>query len=306
MGLLSAGVANAEYNDHRGYNVDSLERVAAQWDALSIEKASVDELMDMAVTWRALMKGYKQTNSVKNDYYARKALGIGRLLDWEYTIWDAAKDIGEAFWGRDQYDSASVYYGIALDAIEKLEVVPDDEVVRGQNYSQSDKDDMLSSLYGALGNLYSMQDSIDVAMGYYEKALGIFKEYGWLNSCSVCYYNMAETLLNEGRVDEADRYYHESLDYAKEANDSLWIAMALKGAGQLYMSQNKTAKALRCLGEADRYFSLHEDEELFARMETLDFTSQVLSLQKRRLMLWLVSLFSSLCSLFFSPELSTV
>jgi len=271
------------YNDHRGRNVDSLERVVAKWDAITIENASEEELMDLSVNWRALAQGYKQTNGVKSRYYAEKALELGLRKDWKTTIWDGAKCIGEEYWAKEKYDSASMYFAIAMDAAERMEVVPDGQEVRGLTYSQSDKDDLLSSLYGALGNLYSLQDSISVALSYYEKALGIFKEYGWDTSCSVCYYNMAETVLNTGDDKQAADYYKESLSYAKEAGDSLWIATALKGHGNLYLAQGKTGKALRCLEEADKYFSLHEDEELFARMETLDFTSKVLKLQKKNL-----------------------
>ncbi len=288
---ITLSVAFADgYNDHRGRNVDSLERVVAKWDAVTIENATEEELMDLSVNWRALAQGYKQTNGVKSRYYAEKALELGLRKDWKTTIWDGAKLIGEEYWAKEKYDSASIYFAIAMDAVERMDVVPEDQVVRGATYSQSDKDDLLSSLYGAMGNLYSMQDSISVALSYYEKALVLFKEYGWTTSCSVCYYNMAETVLNTGDVKLAAEYYRESLDYAKEANDSLWIATALKGHGNLYLAEGKTRKALKCLEEADKYFSLHEDEELFARMETLDFTGKVLKMQKKSLAWTIVAL----------------
>jgi len=281
---FAAALAYADgYNDHRGRNVDSLERVVAKWDAVTIENATEEELMDLSVNWRSLAQGYKQTNGVKSRYYAEKARELGLRKDWKTTIWDGAKVIGEEYWAKEKYDSASIYFAIAMDAVERMDVVPEDQVVRGATYSQSDKDDLLSSLYGAMGNLYSMQDSISTALSYYEKALAIFKEYGWTTSCSVCYYNMAETVLNTGDIKLAEGYYRESLSYAKEAKDSLWIATALKGHGNLYLAEGKTRKALKCLGEADKYFSLHEDEELFARMETLDFTSKVLKMQKKSL-----------------------
>lgn len=293
--IISAVWALADgYYDHRGHNVDSLEIVVSRWDASNIDQASYTERAQLMWDWIELMKGYKQTNSVKNRYYAQKVLDMAQRMGWEKSIVDGAKDIGESYWGNEQYDSAAVYFGIAREALERMKIVPDGEEDLGKSYTQLDKDDQLSSLYGALGNLHSMQNQIDTAMSYYSKALDIFKAYGWWNSCAVCYYNMGETILNTGNDKVAKDYYQESLNYAKQANDSLWIASAYKGFGNLYLAQGKTRKALSCLEEADKYFSLHEDEELFARMETLDFTSKVLRMQKKTMAWALIALAFSL------------
>ena len=56
------------------------------------------------------------------------------------------------------------------------------------------------------------------------------------------------------------------------------------------MDTGKTWKALRCLQEADKYYSLHDDQEFRFRMENLDFMSQVLQAQKKALAWWLAAL----------------
>ena len=68
------------------------------------------------------------------------------------------------------------------------------------------------------------------------------------------------------------------------------MANALKGLGGLYLDTGKTWKALRCLQEADKYYSLHDDQEFRFRMENLDFMSQVLQAQKKALAWWLAAL----------------
>lgn len=270
------------YVDHRGHNVDSLETVVARWTAPMIAQASAEQTRQLVRDWKELMLGYLQINGVKSMHYARCVLKTAEEKGWQLSIYEASKVIGQHFWAKDQYDSASFYYANAVRAIDKMAAgVPD--MLAGEVYDEKAIDDAYSAMYGTLGNLYSMQDSIPTAMDYYNKALEIFKRHGWLNSCSVCCYNMAETVLNDGDTETAGRYYGESLDFARQANDSLWIASALKGFGNLYLATGKTRKALRCLDEADRYYSIHEDEELFARMETLDFTGQVLRMQKRSL-----------------------
>ena len=56
------------------------------------------------------------------------------------------------------------------------------------------------------------------------------------------------------------------------------------------MDTGKTWKALRCLQEADKYYSLHDDQEFRFRMENLDFMSKVLQAQKKALAGWLAVL----------------
>lgn len=247
-----------------------------------IEKATDEQLAQLDRDWRELMLGYLQTNQVKSSYYARLSLNLAEEKGWQISVYDASKVIGQHFWARNQYDSAGFYYGKALHAID-LMAAEASSLRNPEGYSKKDIDNAYSAMYGTLGNLYSIQDSVPAAMDYYGKALDIFKSYKWLNSCSACCYNMAETLLGTGDTRRAKRYYGESLDYARQAEDSLWIASALKGFGSLYLTTGNTRRALKCLEEADKYFSLHEDEEFIARMETLDFTGQVLRMQKRHL-----------------------
>ncbi len=272
--------AEAEYNDHRGHNVDSLETVMARWTAKDLADAGEEELRHVAGDLDELMNGFNQTNGVKSEYYARILLDMSLRFGWLSKQQAAAKNIGQHFWAKEQYDSGAYYYGIAMQAVERMPVSSDSS---GTKYSQKAIDDALSQMYGTLGNLYSMMDSISVAMDYYEKAGVLFKKHDWNESCSVLYYNMGEAMRVDGQLRPAEKYYLESLDYSLLAADSLAIATAYKGLGSLYLDMHKTSKAMRYLNEANLYFADHEDEELQSRMESLDYTSQVLALQKKRM-----------------------
>jgi len=247
-----------------------------------IAAASDEELAQLVVDWRELSNGYEQLNGPKCEYYARKALELSELKGWSLAVYYSSKMIGQIFWAKEQFDSASFYYEKALHAVDEM-AAGATSILSPEGYSESDLDDAYSAMYGTLGNLYSLQDSIPTAMIYYEKALEVFKKNDWFNSCAVCYYNMGETALNTGDTKAAKDYYGSALDYAHQAKDSLWIASSLKGLGNLYLATGNTRKALKCLDDADNYFSYHEDEELRFRMETLDFTGQVLKMQKRSL-----------------------
>jgi len=278
---LSAGA----YTDHRGHNVDSLERVVAHWTPDAIDTATEEELADLNRAYRDLMLGYEVINGEKSVFYARKALAISRRKGWYNASGDATRHIGQYFYATDQYDSAMVWFKESLACIDKMA-----EVADANGYTEKELDDNRSSLYGAIGNLYNVMGDIPTAMDYYRKAGDIFDKYGWNESNSVLYYNIGETWVDEKDYKKALPAYERSLTYARTAGDSLLVANALKGLGGLYLDTGRTWKALRCLKEADRYYSLHDDQEFRARLENLDFMSQVLQAQKKALASWLAVL----------------
>ena len=270
------------YSDHRGWDVDSLETVVSSWTPERISAAPDSELTRLVLDWEGLMEGFLQINGLKSEYYARKVLAMGRERHWDSAVRKSARIIGQHFWAKEQYDSAAFYFKTALEALVRMDA-DSTSPTNPEGYSREEIDDGYSSLYGALGNLYNMMDSLDIAFAYYAKAGEIFDRYGWNESNAVLNYNMGETWLGLGEYGKARECYEASLRYGREAGDSLWIANPLKGLGALYIGQGRTRKGLRCLEEADRYFSIHEDQEFRARIETLDLMGQVLSLQKKQL-----------------------
>ena len=261
--LLPAGA----YTDHRGHNVDSLERVVARWTPETIDNATEEELIDLNRAYRDLMLGYEVINGEKAVFYARKAIAISRRKGWTEAVW----------------------FQESLACVEKM-AAGATSPSHPEGYAEIDIDDSRSSLYGAIGNLYNVMGDIPTAMDYYEKAGEIFDKHGWNESNSVLYYNIGETWVDEKDYAQALPAYEKSLDYARTAGDSLLVANALKGLGGLYLDTGKTWKALRCLQEADKYYSLHDDQEFRFRMENLDFMSQVLQAQKKALAWWLAAL----------------
>ncbi|MBR7027240.1 MAG: tetratricopeptide repeat protein [Bacteroidales bacterium] len=277
------------YNDHRGHNVDSLEAAVARWTQQDIDTASDSALSRLLLDYEELMQGYLQTNGVKSEYYARKLLGLGQKKGWQNSVKDAAKIIGQHFWAKDQYDSAAFYYNIALAALDKM-AAGATSPTNPEGYDQMQLDDGYSSMYGTLGNLYNMMGDLDKAFEYYGRAGEIFDRYGWNESNAVLHYNMGETWLEEKEYGKARECYEKALDYGRAAGDSLWIASPLKGLGALYLAEGRIRKGLQCLEEADKYFSLHEDQEFRARLETLDIMGKLLREQRRHLILVILSL----------------
>lgn len=268
------------YSDHRGHNVDSLERVVAAWTPERIAAAPDAEFGGLVDALDGLMMGYLQVDGPRSAFYARELLRTAGERDFLRFVVNAEKILGQIAWAQEAYDSARIHYAAALDAVERM-AAGQGRTSRGEGFDERTIDDARSGLYGAIGNLYNMMDSIPQAMDYYARAGAIFEKYGWNESNAILWYNMGETWAEEGDLRQAEACYQKSLAYARASGDSLQISSPLKGLGALYLEQGKTRRALRCLQEADRYYSLHEDQEFRARLETLDVMRRVLTEQKR-------------------------
>ena len=96
------------YNDHRGHNLDSLERAVARWVPDAIDLASTEELVNLNRAFRDLMLGYSALNSEKCVFYARKALSISEPRGWEEANADAYRYLGQCFWSSEQFDRSMV------------------------------------------------------------------------------------------------------------------------------------------------------------------------------------------------------
>ena len=270
------------YNDHRGHNLDSLERAVARWVPDAIDLASTEELVNLNRAFRDLMLGYSALNSEKCVFYARKALSISEPRGWEEANADAYRYLGQCFWSSEQYDSSMVYYRKALAAVEKMAggaISP----TNPEGYSDKEVDDTRSALYGAIGNLYNMMDSIPQAMNWYWKAGAIFDKYGWNQSNAILYYNIGETWVEQGSLRKAAQAYEKALTYAQ--GDSLMVAMVQKGLGRVYMEEGRTWTALRYLHHADEYFSTHEKEELTFTKENYEYMSAALLAQRKQIVI---------------------
>ncbi len=275
-------VLSFAYNDHRGHKLDSLEREVGRWTPQAIDRASEGELLALNRACRDLMLGYSALNGEKCIFYARRALSISEPRAWEEANADACRYIGQCFWASEQYDSSLFYYRKALAAVERMAGGATSRT-NPEGYSEKETDDTRSALYGAIGNLYNVMDSIPLAMEWYGKAGAIFDKYGWNQSNSILHYNIGETWVEQGDLRKAVQAYEKALEFAQ--GDSLMAAMARKGLGRVYMEEGKTWKALRYLHEADEYFSSHEKEELNFSKENYEYMSAALLAQRKQIIL---------------------
>jgi len=276
-----AAPASAQYNDHRDRKLDSLENVVAGWTPERLAKAPYKTKADVCLAFSQLMYGYERINPDRSMYAARRAYALGNELQSLYQPYLASKFIGQLFYNKEQYDSTIFYYQVALEYLGRMaagEAGPDNP----EGYPQEKIDDAASSLYGNIGNLYYEIDSLQQAMDYYARAGEIFRKYDWKISSAILEHNMGDIWADEGDYTKAIECYNAAIRYAQEEGDSLWVASPKLGLGALYMRQGKVTKALQYLGEADEYYSRHEDQEYYDRIATLNIMGQAYQTQKRQ------------------------
>ena len=201
--LLSCAMAKGQYDDHRNHQLDSLESVVAPWTVDRVALATYEEKDMLSDAYHDLMWGYSQINPSRSLYFARKAFDLCLQEQWLNQAFQAARMIGQHHWAAGQIDSAKTACATALAIADKMALK---EPLPGKpnGYKDATIDDAYSSLYGALGNMYSSLDSIPQAMEYYHKAGELFEKNGWLESCAVLYHNMGETWLDAGDLKEAE------------------------------------------------------------------------------------------------------
>ena len=250
------------YRDHRGRDLDSLERTISHWTAETLAQAGEQDWAAYCSTCRQLAWGYLQVDSPRSVYYAKRAIEVGLIADDPDPVFDASILIGQSFWAKEQYDSARVYYSMASAALGKME----------ENWNDPDPHDleaMQSRLWGTLGNFYAAQDSLEQFAYYYDKAGAIFEKWEWWEDCSTLHLNIGEVYTDNGELKLAKPEYEKGLEFALQSGDSLIIANAMYGLGRWYHESGKTIKALEYLTKAEEYFGEHAREESIAHSDTL-------------------------------------
>lgn len=240
--VLSAGA----YNDYRNARVDSLEA--------ALKSKNPPEGADLLRAYDELMRGYLPFNGIKASYYGHKALALSYELNGLRVRQDVLRRFAQMHYAREEFDEAIRIFQQALAVVDSME--------HDIRYTPSDVDDARSCLYGAIGNVYNMQDKAHLAIYYYQLALPIFEKYKWLESQTVLYHNVGELYFLMGNYQEAERNYLMGLSKSSESKDSLMIALSQKGLLRLYINMGDYPKAIKMAGPCYSYYHAHRTEEV--------------------------------------------
>lgn len=243
--LLGVAGSAMAYRDHRGVAIDSLEALLASPNPPQ-GRERIGICMD-------LMRAYQTRDGDRCVKYAREVLALSYEINGLNARESALYNIGLMAYRRDDWDTALEYFQRALDVTDSMR--------HDRRYTEADVEDNLSQLYGAMGNVYNMQDRLLLAIEYYQRALPIFERRGWLESQTVLHHNVGELYLSMGNNAEAEANYAEALRTATESGDSLMMALARKGLLKIYLGQDDYERLRRTAEEAYAYYHPHREEE---------------------------------------------
>lgn len=233
------------YTDHRNARVDSAEQVL-----LSGRQISDEERMSCYYT---IVRGTVGKDTEKHHRYCHEMLALTYRTNALNMREKALNHLGLQHYGREQYQQAEHYFSWAIAVTDSMQ--------GDSRYSQEDIDDNYSQLYGALGNLYNIQDKALLAIEYYQKALPIFERHGWLESQTILHHNVAELWLSMGNREKAETEYLKAIATGEASGDSLMAALPRKGLVKIYIDEDKYEQALATAEQAYIYYSRHQDED---------------------------------------------
>lgn len=242
---LCANTPAMAYRDHRGVNIDSLEALLA-----SPRRPQGEQLLRIYMN---LMRAYQTRDNARCVSYAKEVLALSYEVNGLNARESALYNIGLMAYGRDEWDTAIEYFQRALEVTDSMR--------HDRRYTDSDIDDNLSQLYGAIGNVYNMQDRLLLAIEYYQRALPVFERRGWLESQTVLHHNVGELYLSMGNTAEAESNYLQALRTATASGDSLMMALARKGLLKIYLGRDDYERVRRTAEEAYAYYHPHRDED---------------------------------------------
>lgn len=233
------------YNDYRNARVDSLEA--------ALKSKNPPKGNDLLRAYDELMRGYLPFDSDKAVDYGRKALALSYKQNGLNIRQNVLRHFGLMYYGREEFDEALRYFNHALAVV--------DTMATQKRYTQKDLDDARSCIYGAIANVYNIQDKHHLAIHYYQLALPIFEKYNWLESQTVLYHNIGELYFTMGNLQKAEHNYELALKKSEASGDSLMMALARKGLLHLYVRQDNYEKAHQIAPKCYEYYHTHRTEE---------------------------------------------
>ena len=218
---LAVSLTVTAYYDHRNVRVDSLET--------ALKSKNPPKGADLLRAYDELMRGYLPYDSAKATDYGHKALALSYEINGLRVRADVLRRFAQMYYAREEYDEALRIFQQALAVVDSMK--------HDKRYDQTTIDDAYSTLYGAIGNVYNMQDKAHLAIHYYQMALPIFEKHNWLESQVILYYNVGELYGQMGNMAEAERNYRLAIEKGKASGDTLMMTFPKKGLVGVYFNK---------------------------------------------------------------------
>ncbi|WP_159085976.1 tetratricopeptide repeat protein [Flavobacterium faecale] len=169
---------------------------------------------------------YERYDNFEAIKYFNKALPIYENLQMPKALSEINFYLGESYLSVGSDDVAFKYYIRALRLFEDS----------GNKLRMAD-------CYNGIGTIYGNKNP-RVAIKYIKKTFPIFMEAKNYNGIAISYINMANTIANQGKFEQAIVFYSKSLTAVKKTNNRYNLAINYNNIGDCYNNLKQYNKAI--------------------------------------------------------------
>ena len=246
------GVASAQ-----NANIDSLQFII-KFNADNAAKLNAYKVLSYALLFKDFDEC--QAAAVAGAVLAEKLHDQGSLAECK-------KLTGLTWYFKGSYDSAAVYYYIAMDILKKTDapvvkagVLNElgklyrktrdlDRSLQMYNeafdiYKKMNNDDGMATILNESGVVFEYKEDYDEAISRYKRSLAIREKMNDLAGKSYSYNFLGGVYTLQKNFAEAENYLLKALELRKQLNDSFAIALGYGDLGYMYKEQGKYAKAI--------------------------------------------------------------
>lgn len=202
-----------------------------------IEKSTYGD--DLLTAYIIKINGYSSLNDTRNSLtYAFEAYELAKKKNDLASEIRILGVIGEQFQNNHINDYARTYLDKAQDLIKK------------STFTSEKKQLYLGNIYAVKGNSYKDDFDCNFGIEYYDKSIETYKEMenqSTVNNLCLVYLEKSTCLLDQSKLDLADKYITKAMNLAKKNNIKEYVLEAQLNRSELLLLQNKPIESIKLL-----------------------------------------------------------
>jgi tetratricopeptide (TPR) repeat protein len=219
--------------------VDSLKRV---YKVAKTDTAKVNIYNHLAFE-------FKESHTDSSFYYARKAEGLAKKIDYPNGLANSAINQGNVNIITGDYARAKKDFQKAKSIFESL--LKDDEGNKTFIYG-------LARCYSSLGVIFSQEGNYYESLDNYQNGLKLYQKINQKSSISKSYNNIGIIYKSRGNNAKALEYFKKALRIQEEIGEQT-MPVTLTNIGVIYFEDNKLPQAYSYYTKAEKLFKSIEN-----------------------------------------------
>ncbi|MES2590245.1 MAG: tetratricopeptide repeat protein [Bacteroidota bacterium] len=215
------------------FEIDSLQKFI---NTTTIDTVKADALYNLS-------KKFQTYNLDTALTYGQKGLALSIKLNYQQGIGKANNNVGDIYWFKANYDSASSHYFKALDVFEYLK----DRAA-------------IAECYRNIGWIYQGQNNFNQTLNYYLKSLQINQQLNLNEKVEANFDDLSILYRKMKKYPEALDYCKKTRAIAQRTGSRRGIASSYTNMGAIYFEMGKYQSAIETLKLAAKIHKEDKDD----------------------------------------------